>query len=153
MYCNLKNNGEELPMHPWCNINIGCVSVTIHKTHDTISPAQVFVSFSGDFTSPASFFTCFIWSNKRPRLRLPLLYLPYERGGLKLPNRADVTEPDPNPSIISKYLSEPDPARRVPSRRVPSGPVGSRRVRRVPSDAPSRIVQAALAQLSWICLS
>ena len=30
-------------------------------------------------------------------------------------NRADVTEPDPNPSIISKYLSEPDPARRVPS--------------------------------------
>lgn len=42
---------------------------------------------------PASFFstlkknfTCFIWSKKRPRLRISLLYLPYERGGLKLPN-------------------------------------------------------------------
>ena len=34
-----------------------------------------------------------------------------------MPYRADVTEPDPN--IISKYLSEPGPARRVPT-----GPVG-----------------------------
>ena len=38
-----------------------------------------------------------------------------------MPYRADVTEPDPNPNpnIISKYLSEPGPARRVPT-----GPVG-----------------------------
>src|SRR4029434_3117574 len=28
----------------------------------------------------------FIWSNRRARLRLSLLYLPYDRGGLKLPN-------------------------------------------------------------------
>lgn len=28
----------------------------------------------------------FIWNNKKPRLRLRLLYLPYERGGLQLPN-------------------------------------------------------------------
>lgn len=42
---------------------------------------------------PASFFailkktfTRFIWNNKRPRLRLSLLYLPFERGGLKVPN-------------------------------------------------------------------
>lgn len=28
----------------------------------------------------------FIWSNRKPRLRLSLLYLPYERGGLQLPN-------------------------------------------------------------------
>ena len=41
----------------------------------------------------------------------------------QISNRGDVTEPDPNPSIISKYLSEPDPARRVPS-----GPLGSPRV-------------------------
>ncbi len=27
----------------------------------------------------------FIWSNRKPRLRLYLLYLPYERGGLQLP--------------------------------------------------------------------
>ena len=31
-----------------------------------------------------------------------------------MPYRADVTEPDPSPSIISKYLAEPGPARRVP---------------------------------------
>ena len=30
--------------------------------------------------------TNFIWNNKRPRLRLTLLYLPFERGGLKVPN-------------------------------------------------------------------
>lgn len=28
----------------------------------------------------------FIWNNKRPRLRLSLLYLPYDRGGLRCPN-------------------------------------------------------------------
>uniref|UniRef100_A0A8C9ZB38 Reverse transcriptase domain-containing protein n=1 Tax=Sander lucioperca TaxID=283035 RepID=A0A8C9ZB38_SANLU len=28
----------------------------------------------------------FIWNNRKPRLRLSLLYLPYERGGLQLPN-------------------------------------------------------------------
>ena len=27
-----------------------------------------------------------------------------------MPYRADVSEPDPSPSIISKYLAEPDPA-------------------------------------------
>ena len=31
-------------------------------------------------------FYTFIWNNKKPRLRLRLLYLPYERGGLQLPN-------------------------------------------------------------------
>uniref|UniRef100_A0A1A8URJ6 Reverse transcriptase domain-containing protein n=1 Tax=Nothobranchius furzeri TaxID=105023 RepID=A0A1A8URJ6_NOTFU len=31
-------------------------------------------------------FIRFIWKNKRARLRLSLLYLPYERGGLKCPN-------------------------------------------------------------------
>lgn len=31
-------------------------------------------------------FNRFIWNNKKPRLRLRLLYLPYERGGLQLPN-------------------------------------------------------------------
>ena len=31
-------------------------------------------------------FTNFIWNKKRPRLLLTLLYLPYDRGGLQLPN-------------------------------------------------------------------
>jgi len=31
-------------------------------------------------------FTRFIWNNKHPQLHLSLLYLPYERGGLKVPN-------------------------------------------------------------------
>lgn len=31
-------------------------------------------------------FTNFIWNNRRSRLRFTLLYLPYDRGGLKLPN-------------------------------------------------------------------
>lgn len=42
---------------------------------------------------PATFFVTlkkvfirFIWNNKHPRLRLSLLYLPNERGGLKVPN-------------------------------------------------------------------
>ena len=39
----------------------------------------------------------------------------------QISNRADVTEPDPNPSKISKYLSEPEPARRVPSGTVGLG--------------------------------
>lgn len=30
--------------------------------------------------------TNFIWNKKRPRVRLTQLYLPYERGGLQLPN-------------------------------------------------------------------
>ena len=29
--------------------------------------------------------------------------------------RADVSEPDPSPIIISNYLSEPGPTRRVPT--------------------------------------
>uniref|UniRef100_A0A671UDU8 Reverse transcriptase domain-containing protein n=1 Tax=Sparus aurata TaxID=8175 RepID=A0A671UDU8_SPAAU len=30
--------------------------------------------------------TKFIWKNRRPRLRLTLLYLPFDRGGLRVPN-------------------------------------------------------------------
>lgn len=33
-----------------------------------------------------SMFCRFIWNNRKPRLRLKLLYLPYDRGGLQLPN-------------------------------------------------------------------
>lgn len=42
-------------------------------------PASFFSSLNKNFTT-------FIWNNKRPRIRLSLLYLPYDRGGLRLPN-------------------------------------------------------------------
>uniref|UniRef100_A0A671X7A5 Reverse transcriptase domain-containing protein n=1 Tax=Sparus aurata TaxID=8175 RepID=A0A671X7A5_SPAAU len=38
------------------------------------------------FAKMKSMLSKFIWNNRRARLRLSLLYLPYERGGLKLPN-------------------------------------------------------------------
>ena len=38
------------------------------------------------FPKMKSMFCNFIWNNRRARLRLALLYLPYDRGGLKLPN-------------------------------------------------------------------
>uniref|UniRef100_A0A3B3B502 Reverse transcriptase domain-containing protein n=1 Tax=Oryzias melastigma TaxID=30732 RepID=A0A3B3B502_ORYME len=38
------------------------------------------------FTTLRKFFSNFIWNSRRPRLRLSLLYLPYDRGGLKVPN-------------------------------------------------------------------
>lgn len=38
------------------------------------------------FSKMKSMFCNFIWNNRRARLRLSLLYLRYDRGGLKLPN-------------------------------------------------------------------
>ena len=38
------------------------------------------------FSKMKSMFCNFIWNNRRARLRSALLYLPYDRGGLKLPN-------------------------------------------------------------------
>lgn len=38
------------------------------------------------FTSMNKLFRDFIWNNRKARLRLTLLYLPFDRGGLKLPN-------------------------------------------------------------------
>ena len=40
----------------------------------------------GTFTRIKSLFTKFIWNKKCPRLRLSLLYLPFDTGGLKCPN-------------------------------------------------------------------
>ena len=38
------------------------------------------------FPRAKKMFTNFIWNNRRPRLRLSLLYLPYDRGGLQCPD-------------------------------------------------------------------
>lgn len=41
---------------------------------------------SNKFYDKLKLFGQFIWNNRKARLRLKLLYLPYERGGLQLPN-------------------------------------------------------------------
>lgn len=58
-----------------------------------ILPKLLYVFQSIPLPPPPEFFsqikkkiTSFIWNNKKPRLRLSLLYLPYERGGLNCPN-------------------------------------------------------------------
>lgn len=38
------------------------------------------------FTQLKKLFVRFLWNNRRPRTRLSLLYLPFDRGGLKCPN-------------------------------------------------------------------
>lgn len=38
------------------------------------------------FSRLKTLFIRFLWNNRRPRLRLSVLYLPYDRGGLKCPN-------------------------------------------------------------------
>lgn len=38
------------------------------------------------FSQLKTLFIKFLWNNRRPRQRLSLLYLPYDRGGLKCPN-------------------------------------------------------------------
>lgn len=38
------------------------------------------------FSQLKTLFIKFLWNKRRPRLRLSLLYLPYDRGGLKCPN-------------------------------------------------------------------
>lgn len=40
----------------------------------------------GFFSQMKKMFIRFLWNNKRARLRLSLMYLPYERGRLKCPN-------------------------------------------------------------------
>lgn len=38
------------------------------------------------FSTMKTLFTKFIWNDRKPRLRLTLLYLPYDGGGLRMPN-------------------------------------------------------------------
>lgn len=59
----------------------------------SVLPKILYLFQSIPLPPPTSFFstlnktfTKFIWNDKRPRLRLSLLYLPYDRGGLRVPN-------------------------------------------------------------------
>lgn len=61
----------------------------------TILSKFLYLLLSLPASPPSSFFQLlkktfsnFIWHKKCPRLRLSLLYLPYDRGGLQLPNLA-----------------------------------------------------------------
>lgn len=65
--------------------------INVIKTN--ILPKFLYLFQSIPLTTPPAFFsnmnklfTKFIWNKKRSRLRLTLLYLPYERGGHQLPN-------------------------------------------------------------------
>ncbi len=68
---------------------IGCINII----NMSILHKFLYLCQSIPLPLPATFFMTlkkmfirFIWNNNRPRLRLSLLYLPYERGGLKVPN-------------------------------------------------------------------
>lgn len=68
---------------------IGCINIIKMN----VLPTFLYLFQSLPLHPPSSFFprmkkifTNVIWNNQRPRLRLSLLYLPYERGGLQVPN-------------------------------------------------------------------
>lgn len=79
-----------LPIHLWlqCPIwdtNDWLLILSISQYHQYVGGCPPTFSI-WDKVSGFSIFRNFIWNNKRSRLRLSLLYLPYERGGLQLPD-------------------------------------------------------------------
>ena len=76
----------------WTNLPISMIG-RINVLKMSILPKFLYLFQSIPLAPPPSLFNFlkklfsnFIWNNKRPRLRLSLLYLPYDRGGLQLPN-------------------------------------------------------------------
>ena len=86
----LKSVSESLKR--WSELPISMIGrVNIIKMN--ILPKLLYLFQSIPLQPPSNLFpklkeitTNFIWNNKRPRLRLTLLYLPFERGGLQVPN-------------------------------------------------------------------
>lgn len=76
----------------WKNLPISLIGrVNIIKM--SVLPKILYLFQNIPLCPPTSFFTIlrrsftdFIWNNKRARVRLSLLYLPYNRGGLQFPN-------------------------------------------------------------------
>ena len=62
------------------------------------------------FTRTRKLFTNFIWQNKRPRLHLALIYLPYDRRGLQCPNIQWYYWATQLRSIMFYFSSEKTPA-------------------------------------------
>lgn len=86
----LKEVGDSL--EKWSSMPVSMIG-RINIIKMSILPKFLYLFQSIPLPLPASFFstlrrhfTYFIWNNKRPRLRLSLLHLPYERGGLRLPH-------------------------------------------------------------------
>lgn len=84
--------GVEDMLDGWGSLPISMIG-RINIIKMSILPKFLYLFQSIPLPPPASFFnrlkkiiTNFIWNNKRPRLRLSLLYLPFDRGGLRLPN-------------------------------------------------------------------
>ncbi len=80
----LLNRWTKLPISLIGRVNILKISILpklLYLFQSIPLPPQ-----SSFFVLMKKTFTNFIWNNKRPLLRLSLLYLPYDRGGLNLPN-------------------------------------------------------------------
>lgn len=79
-------------LNRWSNLPISMIG-RIHIIKMSILPKFLYYFQTLPLPLPQSFFdnlnklfSQFIWNNRKARLRLRLLYLPYERGGLQLPN-------------------------------------------------------------------
>lgn len=76
----------------WSSLPISMIG-RINVLKMNIVPKLLYIFQSIPLAPPTSFFknmeklfANFVWNNRRARIRLSLLYLPYDRGGLKLPN-------------------------------------------------------------------
>lgn len=79
-------------LEKWTTMPISMIG-RINLIKMSILPKFLYLFQSLPISLPKSFFKeinsvfhRFIWNNRKPRLRLRLLYLPYDRGGLKLPS-------------------------------------------------------------------
>lgn len=79
-------------LNRWMKLPISLIG-RINLLKMAVLPKYLYLFQSIPLSPPISFFPKlqklfrnFIWNNRKSRLRLSLLYLPYERGGLQLPN-------------------------------------------------------------------
>lgn len=80
----LLNRWNKLPISMIGRINI--LKMTILPKYLYFFQSIPLAPPSSLFKSLRKLFSDFIWNNKRPRIRLSLLHLPYDRGGLNVPN-------------------------------------------------------------------
>lgn len=76
----------------WSNLQVSLIG-RINILKMSILPKLLYLFQNIPLPPPPNFFSRmknlfsnFLWNNRRPRLRLSLLYLPYDRGGLQCPN-------------------------------------------------------------------
>uniref|UniRef100_A0A8D0A163 Reverse transcriptase domain-containing protein n=1 Tax=Sander lucioperca TaxID=283035 RepID=A0A8D0A163_SANLU len=86
---NLLVTGMQNSVDRWMPLPISIIGrINILKMNILPKLLYMFqnIPLSGFFSQMKKKCIRFLWNNKRARLRLSLLYLPYERGGLKCPN-------------------------------------------------------------------